>query len=60
MQFCSVCVHSVNFVLQITFLKPETCKKVCASKEYKKGDASSMKKLEFLKKGILQNYQHHW
>lgn len=31
------------------------CKKV-----YKGGDKESEKKLEFLKKGMALNYQHHW
>ncbi|XP_057298342.1 transmembrane 9 superfamily member 2-like isoform X2 [Hydractinia symbiolongicarpus] len=35
------------------------CVAVC-KKVYKKDDAYSMKQLEFLKKGISANYQHHW
>ena len=44
----------------MTFKTDETCKIVCDAKTYKKGDKDSIAKLNFLKKGILQNYQHHW
>lgn len=40
---------------KFAFQKDETCKKTCV-KKYKGGD----KQLEFLKKGIFENYQHHW
>lgn len=41
------------------FMEEKTCVPVC-KRSYKKGDADSLKKLEFLKKGISENYQHHW
>nr|BAN20623.1 conserved hypothetical protein [Riptortus pedestris] len=44
---------------KISFLKNETCKVVC-SRNYTGGDAESMAKLDFLKKGMGLNYQHHW
>lgn len=40
-------------------MEEKTCVPVC-KRSYKKGDADSLKKLEFLKKGISENYQHHW
>ncbi|XP_046577899.1 transmembrane 9 superfamily member 2-like [Haliotis rubra] len=42
-----------------TFKKNVTCQSVC-SKEYKKGDQASVKKLNFLRRGIALNYMHHW
>ena len=44
---------------QINFMEDMVCENLC-QKEYKKNDKESKKKLDFLKKGILQNYQHHW
>lgn len=41
------------------FGEDKQCVAVC-KKRYKKDNAESMKKLEFLKKGISANYQHHW
>lgn len=41
------------------FNEAVTCKSAC-KKDYKKGDADKAKKLKFLKKGILLNYNHHW
>jgi transmembrane 9 superfamily protein 2/4 len=40
-------------------LTPTTCKEVCI-KNYKKSEDKSNKKLRFLKKAILLNYQQHW
>jgi len=34
--------------------------KFVCTKKYKKGDESAQKKLNFLKRGIKKNYQHHW
>ncbi|XP_053555208.1 transmembrane 9 superfamily member 2 [Bombina bombina] len=42
---------------KFTFNKNETCKKVC-TKQYKPKDNINL--LEFIKKGIKLNYQHHW
>ncbi|XP_065644193.1 transmembrane 9 superfamily member 2 isoform X2 [Hydra vulgaris] len=36
-----------------------TCKEVC-TKTYKKDSKEDDAKLDFLRKGIMQNYQHHW
>ncbi|KYO32780.1 hypothetical protein Y1Q_0009372 [Alligator mississippiensis] len=41
------------------FNKPETCKRVCI-KSYDPENANDRNKLEFLKKGMQLNYQHHW
>lgn len=43
----------------ITFGKPVTCETVC-ERSYEKNKADDQKKLDFLRKGIQQNYQHHW
>lgn len=43
----------------ISFLNPEPCKTLC-TKTYKKGDKEQGKKLDFIKRGISLNYQHHW
>jgi len=37
----------------------EKCHVVC-TREYKKDDKKSIKKLDFIKKGIRMNYQQHW
>lgn len=44
---------------KLNFLEPTTCKEVC-TKIYKKSDDKSNKKLRFLKKAVLLNYQQHW
>lgn len=44
---------------KLEFLKPEKCAVAC-QREYVGGDKESMKKLEFLKRGMALNYQHHW
>ena len=49
----------VSVLFQFNFPKEEKCVKTC-TKTYTEGDAESTKKLEFLKKGISENYQHHW
>ncbi|KAG5852764.1 hypothetical protein ANANG_G00066020 [Anguilla anguilla] len=41
------------------FKKKEECKHVC-TKTYSKDKADDKAKLDFLKKGMLLNYQHHW
>uniref|UniRef100_A0A1I8J664 Transmembrane 9 superfamily member n=1 Tax=Macrostomum lignano TaxID=282301 RepID=A0A1I8J664_9PLAT len=43
----------------IKFLEPQSCIPVC-TKVYKPSDSVSMAKLQFLKNGILLNYQQHW
>ena len=41
------------------FGKDQSCVKVC-EKKYTKGKKEDIERLTFLKKGISQNYQHHW
>lgn len=40
-------------------MKNVKCATVC-QKKYQGGDRDSERKLEFLKKGMAFNYQHHW
>ncbi|KAK9304579.1 hypothetical protein QLX08_004021 [Tetragonisca angustula] len=44
---------------QLEFMKNVKCDTVC-KKIYHGGNRDSEKKLEFLKKGMAFNYQHHW
>ncbi|OBS80756.1 hypothetical protein A6R68_21046, partial [Neotoma lepida] len=44
---------------KFTFNKVETCKLVC-TKTYHTEKADDKQKLDFLKKSMLLNYQHHW
>ncbi|XP_019646517.1 PREDICTED: transmembrane 9 superfamily member 2-like isoform X2 [Branchiostoma belcheri] len=44
----------------ITFLKDEKCRDLCGAKTYEVNNADQTKNLNFLKRGVLQNYQHHW
>ncbi|XP_053982077.1 transmembrane 9 superfamily member 2 isoform X2 [Hylaeus anthracinus] len=44
---------------KLEFLKDVKCGIAC-TRTYKGGDKESEKKLEFLKKGMALNYQHHW
>uniref|UniRef100_A0A4W2DRZ5 Transmembrane 9 superfamily member n=1 Tax=Bos indicus x Bos taurus TaxID=30522 RepID=A0A4W2DRZ5_BOBOX len=44
---------------EFSFNKSETCVKVCM-KSYDTAKEDQKKKLDFLKKGIQLNYQHHW
>uniref|UniRef100_A0A3Q2I6V2 Transmembrane 9 superfamily member n=1 Tax=Equus caballus TaxID=9796 RepID=A0A3Q2I6V2_HORSE len=44
---------------KFTFNKEDTCKLVC-TKTYHTEKAEDKQKLEFLKKSMLLNYQHHW
>uniref|UniRef100_A0A7N8YM51 Transmembrane 9 superfamily member n=1 Tax=Mastacembelus armatus TaxID=205130 RepID=A0A7N8YM51_9TELE len=41
------------------FKKPVVCQKVC-TRTYDTNNPSDKAKLDFLKKGMLLNYQHHW
>ncbi|GLD73092.1 transmembrane 9 superfamily member 2 isoform X1, partial [Lates japonicus] len=41
------------------FKKPAVCQKVC-TRTYDTSSPSDKAKLDFLKKGMLLNYQHHW
>lgn len=51
---------SVKFCLfKLKFLQNEKCVTAC-EKKYLKSDSNHIKKLRFLKKGILLNYQQHW
>ncbi|KAL8189994.1 UNVERIFIED_CONTAM: transmembrane 9 superfamily member 2, partial [Gekko kuhli] len=44
---------------KFTFKKTEVCKPVC-KKTYRLNVPEDKQKLEFLKKSMLLNYQHHW
>ncbi|XP_056665357.1 transmembrane 9 superfamily member 2-like isoform X2 [Monodelphis domestica] len=44
---------------KFTFNRQETCKKACV-KSYSPSNETEVKKLNFLKKGMQLNYQHHW
>ncbi|KAM3678172.1 transmembrane 9 superfamily member 2 [Ammospiza nelsoni] len=44
---------------RFTFNKKETCKTVC-TKTYDTTKPEDKQKLDFLKKSMLLNYQHHW
>jgi len=44
---------------KFNFNEKVTCKEVC-TKSYKKGEEGDAAKLEFLKRGMQLNYQHHW
>ncbi|KAK2582521.1 hypothetical protein KPH14_004818 [Odynerus spinipes] len=44
---------------KLEFMKPVTCTVAC-TKTYTGGNEASEKKLQFLKKGMALNYQHHW
>lgn len=44
---------------KLSFLKDETCVSVC-DKNYKVSNADDLRKLRFLKKAVILNYQHHW
>lgn len=44
---------------KLNFLAPSTCTQVC-TKNYRSSNEDDVKKLRFVKKGILLNYQHHW
>ncbi|KAJ8015707.1 hypothetical protein DPEC_G00028930 [Dallia pectoralis] len=44
---------------KFSFKKDEQCKKLC-TKTYKKDNSDDKKLLEFIKRGMLLNYQHHW
>ena len=50
-------IHKI--LLQLEIEKTETCHEVCTM-EYDFAKPEDMKKLDFLKKGIKLNYQHHW
>ncbi|KAM3866577.1 transmembrane 9 superfamily protein member 5 isoform 3-T3 [Diretmus argenteus] len=44
---------------KFNFKKDVKCEAVC-TKSYKKGDQEAATKLNFLKRGMQLNYQHHW
>ncbi|KAF4075226.1 hypothetical protein AMELA_G00232230 [Ameiurus melas] len=44
---------------KFSFKQKESCKPVC-TKKYSTGKAEDKANLDFLKKGMLLNYQHHW
>lgn len=46
--------------VQLIFKKNETEKVLCDAKSYKSEDKVQKAKLDFIKKGIDLNYQHHW
>lgn len=43
----------------ISFLKEEECKLLCV-KQYDFSDPAAVEKIDFLKKGAMKNYEHHW
>lgn len=47
------------YLLQFSFKQKETCNHVC-TKTYSTSKAADKANLDFLKKGMLLNYQHHW
>jgi len=51
-------IHSSPY--NFTFREAETCKKVCTKKYEAKKNKGDKEKLDFLRKGIMLNYQHHW
>jgi len=51
-------IHSSPY--NFTFREAETCKKVCSKKYDPKSKKEDKTKLDFLRKGVLLNYQHHW
>lgn len=57
--YCFISVLSLCPVCQFGFKKSETCRKVC-TKTYNTKNPTDNGKLDFLKKGMLLNYQHHW
>lgn len=44
---------------ELTFLENKKCAVAC-KKSYQPGNKESQEKLDFLKKGMALNYQHHW
>lgn len=44
---------------QLKFKEDKKCEAVC-TKEYKGGNTLSQRNLQYLKKGMSLNYQHHW
>ena len=50
-------IHSSPY--NFTFKKAEKCKVVC-SKSYDPAKKEDKDRLDFLRKGVLLNYQHHW
>lgn len=45
--------------MQLSFLKDEKCKSVC-QRVYNADRKEDKDRLKFLKKGIANNYYHHW
>ncbi len=44
---------------KLKFLQEQTCNEVC-KKSYARSNADDVRKLRFLKKAIILNYQQHW
>lgn len=44
---------------KLSFLNDEECVTVC-EKNYKVSNSDDIRKLRFLKKAVILNYQHHW
>lgn len=59
LQYQSTRMLTVCPVCQFLFKKPAVCQKVC-TRTYDTSNPSDKAKLDFLKKGMLLNYQHHW
>lgn len=50
-----------EFILfQFPFNADKTCEKVCTKKYETSGGKEDKLKLDFLKRGMELNYQHHW
>lgn len=54
-----LCLAIINFLFQFKFRKDEPCHTVC-TKEYDASKQEDKTNLDFLKRGMELNYQHHW
>ena len=50
---------AIVLFLQLQYRKDVECAEVC-NKTYSKKNDKDLKKLAFLQRGMLLNYQHHW
>ena len=51
-------IHSSPY--NFTFREQKTCEKVCTKKYSPRAKKEDKAKLDFLRKGVMLNYQHHW
>uniref|UniRef100_A0A8D0GGF5 Transmembrane 9 superfamily member n=1 Tax=Sphenodon punctatus TaxID=8508 RepID=A0A8D0GGF5_SPHPU len=51
--------HAAQHAFPFSFKKDEKCKRVC-DRKYDPKKPEEKQKLDFLKKSMLLNYQHHW